>query len=136
MQFFFLFYCQCLGRYVCGRNLKIKFPLDFHNYSELNRLANSFSYFTIASPNMLILGCKPRWSAKSKKKSIMWEVVPGKCSAKTPSRKFHKIYKKISLLEFSPWRSSLPVVFCKKEVLENFSKFKGLMTICFRMKLL
>ena len=54
----------------------------------------------------------------------MWEVV-ARCSAKTSSWKFHKIYREIPVLESSFWRSSRPEVFCKKEVLENFGKFKG-----------
>ena len=109
---------------MCGRNLTMKFPLDFHNYQELNGLVNSFSNFTIASLNILILGSKPRWSAK-RKKNILLEVVARKCSAKTPPWKFHKIYREIPVLESSFWRSSRPEVFCKKEVLENFEKFTG-----------
>ena len=108
---------------MCGHNLTMKFPPDFHNYTELNGLVNSFSYFTIAPPDILILGCKPRWSTKRKKNT--WEVVSRRCSAKTPSWKFQKIYREIPVLESSFWRSSLPEVFCKKEVLENFAKFKG-----------
>ena len=101
----------------------MKFPLDFHNYKELNKPVNSSSYFTIAPPNILILGYKPLWSAK-RKKNIMWEVIARKCSAKVPSWKFQKIYGEIPVLEFSFWRSSPPEVFCKNEVLKNFAKFK------------
>ena len=108
---------------MCGRNLTMKFPLDFHNYQELNGLVNSFSKFTIAPPYILILGCKPRWSAKNKK-NILLEVAAGKCSAKTPPWKFHKIDRKIPVLDSSFWRSRSPEGFCKKEVLENFEKFK------------
>ena len=101
-----------------------KFPLDFHNYQEMNRLVNSFSNFTITPPNILTLGCKPRWSAK-RKKNILLEVAARKCSAKTPSWKFHKIYRKIPVLESSFRRSRRPEGFCKKEVLENSAKFKA-----------
>ena len=109
---------------MCGRNLTMKFPLDFHNYQELNGLVNSFSNFTIAPPNILILGCKPRWSAK-RKKNILLEVAARKCSAKTLPWKFHKIYRIIPVLESSFGRNRRPEGFCKKEVLENFAKFKG-----------
>ena len=61
---------------------------------------------------------------KRKKTNIIWEVV-ARYSAKTSSWKFHKIYREIPVLESSFWRSSLSEVFCKKEVLENFAKFKG-----------
>ena len=52
---------------MCGDNLTMKFPPDFHNYTGLNVLVNSFPWFTIATPNELILGCKLHWSAKRKK---------------------------------------------------------------------
>ena len=52
---------------MCGDNLTMKFPPDFHNYTGLNGLVNFFTWFTIAPPNELILGCKPHWSAKRKK---------------------------------------------------------------------
>ena len=52
-----------------GHNLAMKFPTDFHNYTGLNGLMNSFSQFTIALPNKLILCCKHHWSAKRKKTS-------------------------------------------------------------------
>ena len=34
---------ECLTRYMCGHNFKMKFPPDFHNYTGLNELVNSFS---------------------------------------------------------------------------------------------
>ena len=58
---------ECLSRYMCGDNLTMKVPPDFHNYTGLNGLVNSFPRFTIAPPNELILGCKPHWSTKMKK---------------------------------------------------------------------
>ena len=58
---------ECLSGFMCGDNLTMKFSPDFHNYTGLNGLANSFPWFTIAPPNELILGCKPHWSAKRKK---------------------------------------------------------------------
>ena len=58
---------ECLSGYMCGDNLTMKFPPDFHNYTGLNVLVNSFPWFTIATPNELILGCKLHWSAKRKK---------------------------------------------------------------------
>ena len=30
-------------RYICGHNLAMKFPLDFHNYIGLNGLVNSLT---------------------------------------------------------------------------------------------
>ena len=58
---------ECLSKYMCGDNFTMKFPPDFHNYTWLNGLVNSFSWFTIAQPNELILVCKPHWSAKIRK---------------------------------------------------------------------
>ena len=58
---------ECLSEYMCGDNLTMKFPPYFHNYIGLNGLVNSFPWFTIASPNELILGCKPHWCAEMKK---------------------------------------------------------------------
>ena len=58
---------ECLSGYMCGNNLTMKFPPDFHNYTGLNGLVNSSPWFTIAPPSELILGCKPHWSAKRKK---------------------------------------------------------------------
>ena len=66
---------KCLGGYMCGDNLTMKCPRDFHNYTGLNVLANSSPWFTIAPPYELILGWKPHWSAKRKKNKIMWEMV-------------------------------------------------------------
>ena len=34
---------QCLSGYMCGHNLTMKFPPDFHNYTGLKGLVNSFS---------------------------------------------------------------------------------------------
>ena len=57
---------ECLSGYMCGDNLTMKLPPDFHNYTGLNGLVNPFTWFTIAPPNELILGCKPHWSEKRK----------------------------------------------------------------------
>ena len=59
---------ECLSWYICvATTSQWSFHRDFHNYTGLNRLVNSFSEFTIVPPNKLILGCKPQWSAKIKK---------------------------------------------------------------------
>ena len=58
---------ECLSGYMCGGNLTMKFPPDFHKYTGLNGLLNFFPWFNIATPNELILGCKPHWSSKMKK---------------------------------------------------------------------
>ena len=58
---------ECLSGYMCSDKLTMEFPTNFHNYTGLNGLVNSFPWFTIAPPNELILGCKPHWSAKRKK---------------------------------------------------------------------
>ena len=34
---------ECLNGYMCGHNLTMKFPPDFHNYTGLKGLVNSFS---------------------------------------------------------------------------------------------
>ena len=65
-----------------GHNFTMKFPPDFHNYTGSNGLVNSFSYFTIAPPNKLVLGCKSSLIYKSEKKKFMREVVDKKCSTK------------------------------------------------------
>ena len=85
-KLFLFFHFQCLRRYICGHNLTMKFPLDFHRYTGLNGLVMYLSSFTMAPPNTLILKCKPHWSAKRKKH------VRSGCSAKTFSWKFHKIH--------------------------------------------
>ena len=58
---------EWVSRYMCGYNFTMNFPPDFHNYTGLNGLVNSFFWFAITSPNKLILGCKPHWSLKMKK---------------------------------------------------------------------
>ena len=65
-QFFLSFHFQYLSRYMCGYNLTMKIPPDFYGYTALNGLVNSFSWFTIAPPNKLILGCKPLCLQKNK----------------------------------------------------------------------
>ena len=62
---------ECLLEYMCGHNLTMKFPHDFHNYRGLKGLVSSLSSFTIAPPNKLILGCQPHWSTKRKKNNII-----------------------------------------------------------------
>ena len=79
------------SQYMVDHDFTIKFPPDFHYYTGLNGLVNSFYYFTIALPNKLILGCKPHSSAKMNKKTksknnIMREIV-GRCSTKKASLK-------------------------------------------------
>ena len=59
---------ECLSCYMCGHTFTVKFPPDVHNYTGLNALVSSFPQFTIAPQNKLILGWKPHWSAKMKKK--------------------------------------------------------------------
>ena len=59
---------ECISRYMCGDNVTIRFPPDFHDYTGLNGFVNCFPWFTVATPNEMILGCKPHWSAKRKKK--------------------------------------------------------------------
>ena len=87
---------ECLSGYMCNDNLTMKFPPDFHNYTWLNGLVNSFLWFTIAPPNELILGCKLHWSVKTKKKnSIMWEMVareiPVRQSLSNTVKSFHAV---------------------------------------------
>ena len=110
---------------MCGRNLTMKVPLDFHNYQELNGLLNSFSNFTIAPPNLSIYATNLADLQKGRKNNILLEVAATKCSPKTPPWKFHKIYREIPVLDCSFWRSRHPEGFCKKEVLDNIEKFKG-----------
>ena len=75
-----------------GHNFTIKFPPDFHYYTGLNGLVNSFYYFTIALSNKFILGCKPHSFAKMNKKTknknnIMREMFARRCSTKKASLK-------------------------------------------------
>ena len=85
---------KCLSEYLCGHNLTMKFPSDFHNCTGLNGLVNSFFVNTIAPPNKMILGCKPHWSAKREGNNIMWEVAARRRSEKKLSWKFLKFTEK------------------------------------------
>ena len=111
---------------MCENNLTLKFPPDFHNYTGLNRMVNSFSWFTITPPNKLVLGCKLLCSAKRKKTYIMWEMVAWRRSAKRFSLKFLKIHRETPVLQslsnavvFRPsglqlyWRETPSLVFKK-----------------------
>ena len=90
---FLLQLLECLSGYMCRNNLTMKFPPDFHNYTGLNRLVNSFPWFTIAPPNELILGCKPHWSEKRKKMSCeKWLL---SVLQKSFPKNFLKIYREI-----------------------------------------
>ena len=57
---------------MCGHNLTLKFPPDFHNYTGVNGLVNSFFSFTIAPPNKSISSCKPLPANLLKKK--LWNM--------------------------------------------------------------
>ena len=61
---------ECLSQYMCGHNFTMKFASDFHNYTELNGLLNSFSWFTIAPPNKWFSAARLQTSmiCKNKKK--------------------------------------------------------------------
>ena len=61
---------ECLSGYMHGDNVTIKFLPDFHSYTRLNGFLNCFPWFTIATSNELVLGCKPHWSAKEKKTTL------------------------------------------------------------------
>ena len=83
---------------MCGHNLTMKFPPDFHNYTKLNGLLNS------PSSNLLLLH-QISWFLASdlpdlqKGEKNIWEVVARRCSAKTLSWKSDKMYKEIPVLE-------------------------------------
>ena len=71
---------ECLSGYMCGDSVTIKFPPDSYNYTGLNGFVSCFPWFTIATPNELVLGCKPHWSSKRKKttsceKWLLWGVL-------------------------------------------------------------
>ena len=90
------------SRYMVGHNFTIKFPPDFHYYTGLNGLVNSFYYFTIALSNKFILGCKPHSFAKMNKKTknknnIMREMFARRCSTKKLPLKLRKIHRKSAL---------------------------------------
>ena len=87
-------FSSCYG-YMCGDNLTMKFPADFHNYTGLNRLVNSFPWFTIAPLNELILGCKPHWSAKRKKTTSCEKWLLGGVLQKSFPKNFLKIHREI-----------------------------------------
>ena len=90
----FFFSLQCLSQYMCGHNLGMKFPPDFHNCTGLNRLVNSCSYFTIAPPKKLIL----TWSLsdlQKEKNNIMWEVIARRFLQKRFPKKLTKFTKKL-----------------------------------------
>ena len=84
---------------MCGHNLTIKFPPDLRNYTELNGL-------WIPSPNLPLLNqinwfkaANHAYWKKEKKSNIMWEVVTRRCSARTLSWKYYKIYREMPVLE-------------------------------------
>ena len=58
---------ECLSGYMCGDNVTIKFPPDFHNYTGLKGFVNCFPWFTIATPNELILRLQTSLICKRKK---------------------------------------------------------------------
>ena len=92
---FFLQLLECLNGCMCGDNLTMKFPPYFQNYTGLKVLVTSLTQFTIVSLNKLILGCKPHWFTKRKKKNnLMWEVVARRCSAKNFPKNFSKFTEK------------------------------------------
>ena len=72
-----------------GHNLTMKFPPDFHNYTGLNGLVDSFSKFAIASPNRLILSCKPDLQ---KRKTTSYEIWLLGVLQKSFPKKFTKKY--------------------------------------------
>ena len=85
---------ECLSGYMCGDNVTIKFPPDFHNYTGLNGFVNCFPWFTIATPNELILGCKPHWSAKRKKTTSCEKWLLGRVLQNSFSKNFSKFTEK------------------------------------------
>ena len=85
---------ECLSWYLCGDNVTIKFPPDFHNYTGLNRFVNCFPWFTIATPNEFILGCKPHWSAKGKKTAPCEKWLLGGVLQNSFSKSFSKFAEK------------------------------------------
>ena len=100
-----------LSGYMCGDNLTMEFLPDFHNYTGLDGLVNSFTWFTIAPPNELILGCKPHWSAKRKKRTSCEKWLVGVVLQNSFPKNFSKFTKKylcetlfLTLLKvFTPW---------------------------------
>ena len=87
-------FSSCYG-FMCGDDLTMKFPPDFHNYTRLNGLVNSFPWFTIAPLNELILGCKPHWSAKRKKTTSCEKWLLGGVLQKSFPKNFLKIHREI-----------------------------------------
>ena len=85
---------ECLSGYMHGDNVTIKFLPDFHSYTRLNGFLNCFPWFTIATSNELVLGCKPHWSAKREKNNIIWEMVARRYFAKNFSKNFSKLTEK------------------------------------------
>ena len=79
---------------MCCDNVTIKFPPDFHNYTGLNGFVNCFPWFTIATPNELILGCKPHWSAKRKKTTSCEKWLLGGVLQNSFSKNFSKFTEK------------------------------------------
>ena len=118
---------ECLSGYMCGDNLTMKFPPDFHNYTGLNGFVNCFPWFTIATPNELILGCKPHWSAKGKKTTSCEKWLLGGVLQNSFSKNFSKFTEKylcdsifLTLLKvFTP--SSLQH-FLKKDLINGVSE--------------
>ena len=84
---------ECLSGYMCGHKLTIKFPTDLHNCTGLNGPVNSFPQFTITPPpNELVIGCKPHWSVKKKKKTSCEKWLLGG----VPQKSFPKYFSKFT----------------------------------------
>ena len=128
---FFLFFqllqlLKCLSGYICGDSLTMKFPSDFHNYTWLNGLVNSFLWFTIAPRNLLILGCKPHWSAKRKKTKSCEKWLLGRVLQNSFPKNFSKFTEKYLCESLSNTVKSFHAVrlatFLKKDLLTGVSE--------------
>ena len=85
---------ECLSGFTCGYNLTMKFTPDFHNYTGLSELVNSFPWFTIAPPNKMFSGYKPHWSAKRQKATSCEKWLLGAVLQKSFPKNFSKFTEK------------------------------------------
>ena len=117
---------ECLSGYMCGDNLTMKFPPDFHKYTGLNGLANSFPWFNIAPPNKLVLGCKPHWSAQRKKRTSCEKWLLGGVLQNSFPKNFSKFTEKYlcdSLLHtVKSFHAVRLATFLKKDLLTGVSE--------------
>ena len=115
---------ECLSWYICvATTSQWSFHRDFHNYTGLNRLVNSFSKFTIVPPNKLILDCKPQWSAKINKKTKKQKKKTTSCKNSKQELLYEKAFLKITQNSQKNLCYSLFLILLKTSILSGLQLY-------------